>query len=654
MIQREKRPPKLFSMMARLRSRIFPVVFIVAASAAAQPAEVDLSDLNKFTKSDFYYLLYRENVKFEIEKDQIITTTNTNKIFCYNNYKNTGYSSFDIVYNSAFAEIKNLEAISYVPEKGRYKKHEVQDFVTSAYSESSSFEDSYKQMTFTMPAIAQGTIGQIHYDEVNKEPHFSSAFYFKQYVPIAKNEFVVEADKDIEIAWKFIGDSTEIKFEKNVKGNKVTYKWSTDNLETIKREDYMPALNRITTQVVCWIKSANVNGHRKLINNDIHSFNSWISGLCTNAFQSPLSDQAKLYVDSLKKLYPSKYDLGRKIFEHVQKDIKYIAFENGMHGYIPRKPADVYYKRFGDCKDKATLLSSMLNFAGIESRTALVGTTSIVYKFSKFPIPECANHMITAVKLNGNWTITDATDEYVSYLSVPQSLQGQEALVLIDSASSYIYKIPVTPFYRNGRTDTLDIHISNMEIKGTGKTFFFGYVKQNVLAAIESYDQEKLKDFYKGLLNIGSNKCEYAEVTYRQVSDTALRIDYNVTLPSYITQFENKIYLNPHIFKTGIDDYGVDSSKKYSVRFKYSASTRHVLKINLEDLVLAHQPANSSVEKEKYGFSDRYIQKSDYLLFDSRYYENMMELSRPDFPDYEVYYAAFRKSILDNISFNKK
>ena len=654
MISREQLFLILFFTMANRLNKFLALILVFSVQvAAAQPDEADLSAIAKNSNSDFFYLLYREVVQFEIQKDKIVTTTNTNKIFCYNNYKNTNFSSFDFIYNSAFAEIKNLRASSYGLEKGKYKERKVRDFPNSSYSENNMFQDSYRQINITMPAIANGTIGQIQYDEVNSEPHFSSFFTFKQFVPIVKNEFVLEVDKNIEIAYKFLGDSSGVKFEKTNKGSKTIYKWVADDMPVIKREDYMPALNKIAPQVICWIRYADVKGAKQMVNNDLHSFSSWIFELGKKSFRGPLNEDAKQFVDSVKKVTHSQYETGKMIYECVQKNIKYIAFEDGLHGYIPRMPADVYRKRYGDCKDKATLLSAMLNYAGIESRTALIGTNQIPYNFSSFPIPECANHMVTAVKQKGKWVIADATDEYASYLSVPEVLQGQEALVLVDSLNSVICKLPVLPYYKNGRIDSLDIGIKNFEVKGNGKTFFIGYLKENMNAAINSISEDKLNDFYKEILNIGNNKCSYTNVVHQQVNDTTLKISYDIVLPNYITQFEDLYYINPNIYKSGMEDYQVDVERQHPIPFKYLSFTKHYVKINLDEMKLYHMPENSSYENEKFGFSVNYMNRGKYIYITANSYENVMQLNKPDFGNYSMYFTRFRKSSLDNISLKK-
>ena len=51
----------------------------------------------------------------------------------------------------------------------------------------------------------------------------------------------------------------------------------------------------------------------------------------------------------------------------VQHDIRYVAIELGIGGWQPHAASDVFAHRYGDCKDKATLLSSMLSRVGIDS-----------------------------------------------------------------------------------------------------------------------------------------------------------------------------------------------------------------------------------------------------------------------------------------------
>lgn len=639
--------------------RSFSKVLILAALALpgwglAQPTGADMSLVGKFQKHDFFYMLYSEHVKIELVKKKVVTTTHVDKIFCFNKYINTGYSSFDIVYNSAFSDIKNLEAASYIPLNGKYKKREVEEFTRSAYAESEVFQDSYRQIDFNLPGVQDGTIGQVTYDEVGTEPHFSNAFYFRHYAPIARSEFIVEVGDGIEIGFKYIGDSTDIKFERIVKGKTVTYRWVDLTQKIIKREDYMPELVKVSPGVVCWIKNYTVDGKKELVNQDLKSFTRWIYGVARHIYETPLSQEAIHIVDSIKGLNPVLADAGRSIYKWVQKNIKYIAFEDGMHGYVPRKPADVCFKRYGDCKDKATLLAAMLRHAGFESRTALIGTNSIQHKFSEVPIPECANHMVTAVKWNGKWTITDATDEYARFLQPVEALQGKEGLVLLDSTSYEIVVVPDAPWWANGRVDSLEIRIEDGKVIGKGKTWFMGFMKENVSEALDNTRADRLNEFHRALLDIGNNKTEYENVKHTDVNDTSILFTYDLNSPSYLTKFENKIYLNLHMFKAGMSDYGIDTSRVHPINFRYRSFKSHYVLVDLQGMSLSVIPKDVLHDHPKYFFEVRYKVSDKQLTFSTRISENTRSVRPVDFKEYEEFYNDYRHAILDNAAFTLK
>ena len=50
-----------------------------------------------------------------------------------------------------------------------------------------------------------------------------------------------------------------------------------------------------------------------------------------------------------------------------REDIRYVAIELGIGGWQPHAAADIFTHHYGDCKDKATLLSTMLQEIGVDS-----------------------------------------------------------------------------------------------------------------------------------------------------------------------------------------------------------------------------------------------------------------------------------------------
>ena len=65
-------------------------------------------------------------------------------------------------------------------------------------------------------------------------------------------------------------------------------------------------------------------------------------------------------------------DLVRAVYDYVVTNTRYVGLEFGIHGYKPYQVDQVLTRRFGDCKDKASLMHALLEVLGIDSRLVLL------------------------------------------------------------------------------------------------------------------------------------------------------------------------------------------------------------------------------------------------------------------------------------------
>ncbi|GAB2873987.1 DUF3857 domain-containing transglutaminase family protein [Microbulbifer echini] len=98
-----------------------------------------------------------------------------------------------------------------------------------------------------------------------------------------------------------------------------------------------------------------------------------------------------------------------KAIEYVQEDIRYFGIELGINSHQPRTPQETLQKRYGDCKDKTLLLTSMLAHLGVESYPALVSSSRGRDIGRDIPSPETFNHVINLIILNDREYWVDAT-----------------------------------------------------------------------------------------------------------------------------------------------------------------------------------------------------------------------------------------------------
>ena len=144
----------------------------------------------------------------------------------------------------------------------------------------------------------------------------------------------------------------------------------------------------------------------------------------------------------------------------MQREIRYVGIEIGIGGLQPHAAADVFRYRYGDCKDKATLLIAMLNAVGVRSTWVLVDTHR---GFVDPLLPSVqGNHVIAAIEMpvgyndpdmravvtarNGRrYLIFDPTDTYTPIGLLGFHLQGSYGILVAGNDSQVIQLPTLTP-----------------------------------------------------------------------------------------------------------------------------------------------------------------------------------------------------------------
>lgn len=93
----------------------------------------------------------------------------------------------------------------------------------------------------------------------------------------------------------------------------------------------------------------------------------------------------------------------------VQQDVRYFGIELGLGSHKPNASDQVLQQRFGDCKDKVTLLSALLRALQVPVRPVLVSTQWRGRVGSQLPSPLAFDHVIARVDVDGQRLYLDPT-----------------------------------------------------------------------------------------------------------------------------------------------------------------------------------------------------------------------------------------------------
>jgi len=179
----------------------------------------------------------------------------------------------------------------------------------------------------------------------------------------------------------------------------------------------------------------------------VSEYESWkqVSDWAISLFQTGQS-KSKGLSDKIEEIRASAKNPEERTLlslRFVQDEVRYLGIEMGINTHKPNIPDKIFNQRYGDCKDKTSLLCYMLKALGIEAAPVLVNTTNQKNIRDWIPSPLAFNHATVRVKLRDKYYWFDPTISFqrggIDDVSFPDYKCG---LVLTDT-TQVLTKIPL-------------------------------------------------------------------------------------------------------------------------------------------------------------------------------------------------------------------
>lgn len=258
------------------------------------------------------------------------------------------------------------------------------------------------------------------------------------------------------------------------------------------------------------------------------------------------------------------YDKTEAIAEFVQKQVRYFVIEMGIGGYQPHFASDIYRNRYGDCKDKATLLSSMLSTIGVHAALLMVDSRRGVVDPDAPSI--VGNHMVVAIevpkgysspklrsivtaKTGRQYLIFDPTWEKTPFGQLEHELQGGYG-VLMEGVDSQVIALPLLPPELNTvhRIGKLQL-ASDGSLKGNITENRFGDLSDNWRALYTHSDAKEQSDYLDHVLgeNFPAFKVSDVKVENADTLNKNLTLTYVLDVPSYARTMGPLLTIRPRV-----------------------------------------------------------------------------------------------------------
>ncbi len=246
--------------------------------------------------------------------------------------------------------------------------------------------------------------------------------------PKKRYRFIVEMPEKRALYWNKASLPAWVKTSQETQDGRVTWRFEANDVPKLIPEPNMPGMSEVAATL------------------HVSTYQTWDQvgkywwGLVKD--QLTPNEELQRTVDNVLKGIDRK-DTAKvvaAIYGFVVTNTRYVALEFGIHGYKPYRVDRVLARRFGDCKDKASLIVAMLKVAGVDARLVLLRMRSLGALTSEPASLAAFNHAIAYVPAMD--LFLDGTAEFHGTKDLPSADRVADVLIVEPAGGS---RFLVTP-----------------------------------------------------------------------------------------------------------------------------------------------------------------------------------------------------------------
>lgn len=510
--------------------------------------------------------------------DQIVTVTSSGEIHTLYRRAVKILNTAGREYGHARAYFDNDTKLSHfkawsIPSQGAEFELKEKDAVETAPYSGYLYQDTRLRI-FHIPAAEPGSVVGYEFEQRNRPYILQDIWGIQEEIPVRKARFTLV----LPAGWEYSNHwMNRPKQDAVVSGNQ--YLWEVNDVPAIKEENGMPAYRAIAqTMAVSFFQPSSAHEKSGGSWKDVGAWAWQLSSprrLATPEMQQKAHQLADGKANTLDKV--------RAIGGFAQRDVRYVAIEIGIGGFQPHMAQDIFNNRYGDCKDKVTLLATMLKEVGINSYYMLAQTHRGVV-IPSFPSAMIFNHVIIAISIPekeiasatnlysvvqhpklGPLLIFDPTSEFTPVGHLPSYTQGNYGLLVTENDGELL-QLPLQAPVANQlkRTATVTLNSNGMlsgqvrEVRtGTTAVAYRG----ELLSMQAPQRVKKLESFLGSYLTSFTVK-DY-QVEELENYDKELIVHYSFEANNYAKQMGSLLLVRPRVFGSK-GDGGIDlKERKY-------------------------------------------------------------------------------------------
>lgn len=274
------------------------------------------------------------------------------------------------------------------------------------------------------------------------------------------------------------------------------------------------------------------------------------------------------------------------LYDFVAKNFRYVSLSLGVGRYQPHAAGDVLHDQYGDCKDKHTLLASLLEAEGLHANSVLINSSRKLDP--DVPSPSQFDHVITMLPMGKQEVWMDTTAEVAPFRLLAYTLRNKQALVI---PPANLANAPA-PHLENTPADTPMPDSERSEI--TGKINEIGKLEAHVSYEFRGDEELLLRSVFRRVpqanwqrvaenINVGLG----GDVSHLMVSDPAattepFTLSYDVAKANFLDWSKKKTQIVLPLVQFSLPDVDPDDTDSDGDPLKLGPKGEYSYKIKLE------------------------------------------------------------------------
>ena len=614
-------------------------------SSEAKPADAaaSKSEESKHDYAQEAFVIEQYHSRYRFENDGTGSRETVARVRVQSEAGVQQWGQIQVGYNSANERVE-IPYVRVIKADGSIVKagdDAVQDLSAPVQNEAPVYTD-YRQKHITVPGLRPGEV--LEYDVVTGIHTPLAAGQFWTDYDFDKSNIMLDEELDLDVP---ADRPLEMKNKPGIdpkisteKGRRV-YHWTSSHLvredddkdeKSRDRNDKRkkkPSEDRPDVQLTTFVSWEQVG--------------LWYAGLEKDRRVPTPEVRAK--AAELTKGLDNELDKVQALYDFVAKNFRYVSLSLGAGRYQPHAAGDVLHNQYGDCKDKHTLLESLLEAEGLHASSVLINSTRKLDP--DVPSPAQFDHVITLLTMPNEEVWMDTTSEVAPFRLLAYTLRKKQALVIPASGTPHLEQTPADTPMPDTEVADVEARINEIgKLEAHVRYTFRGDEELMLRSVFRRFPESQWQRVIENV-NAGAGDVTNVKISDPAATRESFTMSYDVAHPNFLDWSKKKSDLLLPLCQFNLPALGDGDDDADADRLKLGPKASYAYKIKLElpTKYTAHPPLPFSLKRDYAEYEATYTLDGNTLQAARTLVIRQDELPAPRAADYE----SFRRAVASDL-----